>query len=124
VDAGRDRALSGVRARLGEDGFAAAWAAGRALPLANAVAEAEQIAVVLAAAVPHYPVDSTALAGLTPREREVLRLLVDGHTDREIAEALFVSPRTVGGHVSRILAKLEVETRRGARAHALRHGLA
>ena len=52
-------------------------------------------------------------SGLTPREREVLRLLVDGHTDREIAEALFVSPRTVGGHVSSILAKLEVETRRG-----------
>jgi DNA-binding NarL/FixJ family response regulator len=60
---------------------------------------------------------------LTAREREVLRLLVAGHTDREIAKALFVSPRTVGTHVSHILAKLQVETRRGARAYALRHGL-
>ncbi len=53
----------------------------------------------------------------------MLRLLVDGQTDREIAEALFVSPRTIGSHVSSILAKFEVETRRGARAYALRHGL-
>ena len=123
VDAGRDRALSGVRARLGEEGFASAWAAGRALPVEDAVAEAEQAADALAASAPSRPVDAAGLAGLTPREREVLRLLVDGQTDREIAEALFVSPRTVGAHVSSILAKLEVETRRGARAYALRHGL-
>jgi DNA-binding NarL/FixJ family response regulator len=52
-----------------------------------------------------------------------LRLLVAGQTDREIAAVLFVSPRTVGTHVSHILAKLEVETRRSARAYALQHGL-
>jgi predicted ATPase/DNA-binding CsgD family transcriptional regulator len=123
VEAGRDRAISGVRARLGEEGSASAWAAGRALPVEDAVVEAEQAAAALAASAPTRPVDDGGLAGLTPREREVLRLLVDGHTDREIAEELFVSPRTVGGHVSQILAKLEVENRRGARAYALRHGL-
>ena len=123
VNAGRDRALSAVHSRLGEDAFASAWAAGRALPVEDAVAEAERVAVAMAASAPSQRVDSATLAGLTPRERAVLRLLVEGHTDREIAEALFVSPRTVGGHVSSILAKLGVETRRGARAHALRHGL-
>jgi DNA-binding CsgD family transcriptional regulator len=123
VHAGWDRALSGARARLGEDGFASAWTAGRALPVEDAVVEAEKVAVALEASAPSGPVDDAGLARLTSREREVLRLLVAGQTDREIAEALFVSPRTVGGHVSRILAKLEVESRRGARAYALRHGL-
>ncbi len=123
VQAGRESALSGIRARIGEAGFANAWASGRALPVENAVVEAEQAAVALAAFAPSRPGDAAGLATLTPREREVLRFLVDARTDREIAEALFLSPRTVGTHVSSILAKLEVETRRGARAYALRHGL-
>ncbi len=117
VETGRDRALAGVRARLGEEGFASAWATGRALPVEEAVAEAVQVAVLLAEPAPSRPNDAAGLAGLTPRERQVLRLLVDGQTDREIGEALFVSPRTIGTHVSSILAKLEVETRRGARAY-------
>jgi non-specific serine/threonine protein kinase len=120
---GRARALSGARARLGEEGFATAWAAGRSLPVEDAVVEAERAADMVVAAEPNRQADDDGLAGLTSREREVLRLLVAGHTDREIAAALFVSPRTVGTHVSHILAKLQVETRRGARACALRHGL-
>ena len=124
VHAGRDRALAAVRARLGEDAFAAAWAAGRAMPMEEAVAEAARVAVAPAAIPPRRPIDPAARPGLTPREREVLRLLVEGHTDREIAAALFVSPRTVGGHVSRILAKLgRRDPPRRPRAHALRHGL-
>jgi non-specific serine/threonine protein kinase len=120
---GRERALSGVLGRLGEEGFAAAWEAGRALPVEEAVAEAERAADALIASSPSRRDDDAGLAGLTPREREVLRLLVAGQTDREIAAVLFVSPRTVGTHVSHILAKLEVETRRSARAYALQHGL-
>ena len=54
--------------------------------------------------------------GLTPREREVLRLLVRRITDREIADELAISPRTVMHHVSRILAKLGVADRRAAAA--------
>jgi DNA-binding CsgD family transcriptional regulator/tetratricopeptide (TPR) repeat protein len=54
---------------------------------------------------------STSPVGLTPREREVLGLLRDGLTDREIAERLVVSPRTVSHHVSAILAKLGVRRR-------------
>jgi DNA-binding CsgD family transcriptional regulator len=59
--------------------------------------------------------------GLTRRERDVLALIAEGRTDREIAEALFISPRTVAMHVSSILAKLGV-TNRGAAA-AVAHRL-
>ena len=61
--------------------------------------------------------------GLTSRERDVLALLAEGRTDRQIAEALFISPRTVAMHVSSILAKLGVPNRGGAAAVAHRHRL-
>jgi DNA-binding NarL/FixJ family response regulator len=54
------------------------------------------------------------LARLSPREREVLRLLSNGLTDREIAEALTLSPRTIGTHVGSILRKLEARNRAAA----------
>jgi DNA-binding CsgD family transcriptional regulator/tetratricopeptide (TPR) repeat protein len=68
------------------------------------------------------PVDAIDELGLTPREREVLVLLADGRTNRQIAEALFISVKTASVHVSNILAKLGV-TNRGeaaAVAHRLR----
>src|SRR6266576_5996013 len=58
--------------------------------------------------------------GLTSRERDVLALIAEGRTDRQIAEALFISPRTVAMHVSSILAKLGVPNRGGAAAVAHR----
>ena len=63
-----------------------------------------------------------ATFGLTPRELEVLHLVARHSTDREIADALSISPRTVMHHVSHILAKLGVPTRRDAAAWATRHG--
>ena len=53
----------------------------------------------------------------------MLALLAEGRTDRQIAEALFISPRTVAMHVSSILAKLGVPNRGGAAAvaHQRRH---
>ena len=48
---------------------------------------------------------------LTPREVEILALVGAGHTDPEIAEALFISPKTASVHVANIKAKLELDTR-------------
>ena len=61
--------------------------------------------------------------GLTPREREVLALLEQGRSNRQIAEQLFISGKTVSVHVTRILAKLGVHSRRDAAAHARKLGL-
>ncbi|MFT2018919.1 AAA family ATPase [Streptomyces sp. 796.1] len=59
---------------------------------------------------------------LTPRERDVLRLVAVGRSNRQIAEELFISPKTASVHVSNILAKLEVSGRgeAAAMAHRLR----
>ncbi|HET7828565.1 MAG TPA: AAA family ATPase [Candidatus Limnocylindrales bacterium] len=62
--------------------------------------------------------------GLTPRERDVLPLLVQGRTNRQIAEALFISENTAGVHVSNILGKLGAATRAEAAGIAARLGIA
>jgi DNA-binding NarL/FixJ family response regulator len=62
-------------------------------------------------------------AGLTGREVEVLRLIAAGHSNRAIAQALFISPNTVLRHVSNIFAKTGVANRAQAAAYATRHGL-
>lgn len=60
--------------------------------------------------------------GLTPREQDVHRLVAAGHTNRRIAEELYISPKTASVHVSNILAKLGVNGRgeAAALAHRLR----
>jgi DNA-binding CsgD family transcriptional regulator len=62
-------------------------------------------------------------AGLTSREVDVLRLLVDGHSDREIAARLSIGSRTVQSHVTSILAKLAVTSRTAAATWAVRNGV-
>ena len=61
--------------------------------------------------------------GLTPRECEVLGLLVDGLSQPEIAERLYLSPKTVGTHIQRIMGKMGVKSRTQAVAVAAREGL-
>ena len=67
--------------------------------------------------------DELARFGLTEREREVLRLLAAGRSNPEIAQALFISPKTASVHVSNILAKLGVDSRVEAAAVAHRLGM-
>ena len=72
------------------------------------------------AALRRGPVDAY---GLSPREHEVLLILAEGRTDRDIAARLFISERTVHVHVRRILAKLRVSSRTEAAGLAIRTGL-
>lgn len=65
-----------------------------------------------------------SLATLTAREVEVLRLIADGLTNREIAEELVLSERTVARHITNIYAKINARGKADATAYALRHGLA
>ncbi|WP_329221327.1 AAA family ATPase [Streptomyces sp. NBC_01485] len=116
-DDGRDRAAEllrlahAVAAHLG------------AVPLTDAVtllAQRARLPLSPTARTPSTdPLDSF---GLTGRERDVLRLVSDGRTNRQIAEVLFISPKTASVHVSNILSKLDVKGRgeAAAVAHRLR----
>ena len=115
----RDRALTEARTVLGAEGADAAWAAGRHLPWDAAITEATAL-LVEAPSAPAKREAAMAGAELTEREREVLRLLIVGQTNPEIAAGLSISVRTVQSHVLNILAKLEVHTRTAAATHAVR----
>jgi DNA-binding CsgD family transcriptional regulator len=69
------------------------------------------------------PKEIASRFGLSPREHEVLALLVQGNTDKQIAEQLFISHHTVSRHVSHILTKLAVDSRTAATAEAVRYEL-
>ncbi|HET8630656.1 MAG TPA: tetratricopeptide repeat protein [Thermomicrobiales bacterium] len=98
----------------------AALATGRTAPLDQAIAVAGDATASPAASAPRpaYP------AGLSAREVEVLRLAAQGLTDAQIAERLYLSPRTVGTHLRSIYNKLGVSSRLAATRFALEHGLA
>ena len=81
----------------------------------EALARRARLAVEPAAPVAPEPEDAH---GLTPREAEVLDLVADGLTNRQIGERLFITPKTAGLHVSHILAKLNVDSRVKAAAVA------
>jgi non-specific serine/threonine protein kinase len=115
-----DRAVASIRSRLGDVTFSDAWQTGRQTPLSETVNAAildttDQRASTTGAL--------NARSGLTPRELEVLSLIRDGLSNREIGEALFVSERTAQTHVQHILDKLDVNTRAAAAARAVELGL-
>jgi DNA-binding CsgD family transcriptional regulator len=85
--------------------------------LARADAIGARLAAPAAAPPTAYP------AGLSAREVEVLRLVAQGLTDGQVAERLFLSPRTVGTHLRAIYNKLGVDNRTAATAFAIEHGL-
>jgi DNA-binding NarL/FixJ family response regulator len=67
--------------------------------------------------------DATAPAGLSRRECEVLALVADGRSNRQIGETLFISDRTVARHLTNIFHKIDVTSRTQAARYALDHGL-
>jgi non-specific serine/threonine protein kinase len=113
-------AFVAARQRLGDEPFSAALAAGQRLSLDEAVRELQTAEPAVAPAAAPFARDDASALGLTRREREVLALLCARLSDLEIAEQLFLSPRTVEGHVSHILNKLGVDNRRDAAAAAVR----
>ena len=115
---------SATRAALGEAAFAAAWAAGRALTVEQAVAEALGDPSLPPAAERAAPVPPAAPGGLSRREVEVLRLVAAGRSNREIAAELSVSVRTVERHITNLYGKIDARNRADATAFAFRHGLA
>ena len=70
-----------------------------------------------------HPPRAKAAGGLTTREREVLRLVAAGKSNRAIATDLILSEKTVDRHVSNILTKLGVASRAAATAYAYQHDL-
>ena len=139
--------VASLSPRLSPAEFARAWDAGQALTPAEAAAEALALAadlaeelhieappVALSAATAALAEDSAlpsvaepsllAALGLTPRELEVLPLLAQGLSDREIAVALSISERTAGNHVQHAMQKIGVDSRTAAAIFAVRHNLA
>ena len=124
-----------ARAALSDEAHAAAWAAGAGLTHDALVRRIGIIAREIVGTRQPSPLPAAPVASaespepvavehpLTPREVEVLRLLAKGHSTREVAEMLFISPRTAGTHINNILGKLDMPSRTAAVAYAMRTGI-
>ena len=108
-----DRNIAFVRAQLGEATFEAAWAEGQAMTFDQAVTYAQTAfdSDELSAPRPQLDKEIHSPYDLTRREREVARLIAEGKSNHEIADALVIAERTVEGHVSNILSKLGFRSR-------------
>ncbi|MCC6793302.1 MAG: tetratricopeptide repeat protein, partial [Thermomicrobiales bacterium] len=121
-----DQAMARARQRLGSGVFEMAFADGQGLSRAAVVALAIAVTRSIEAGsetIASEPVEAEHGVHLTARELEVLRCLAGGLSDREIAETLFISPRTVARHLHSIYRKLDVGSRSAATAFAHKQGL-
>lgn len=124
IDAGHIEQTSTQAERaIGTASFALERSAGQMESLTSIVSTATALARKIGSHLAEADSGGGTGFDLTPREREVLHLLVEGKSDREIAAELFMAPRTVSWHVGHILAKLEAESRTAAAATALRNGI-
>jgi DNA-binding NarL/FixJ family response regulator len=85
--------------------------------------DAEAVEAVLAVASRRAVRRRANVAGLTSRELDVLRLAARGLANREIAQILTITPKTVGNHIEHIYTKIGETNRAGAALFAMRHGL-
>jgi HD-GYP domain-containing protein (c-di-GMP phosphodiesterase class II) len=85
--------------------------------------DGDAVRAVLKAAGHRIPAAHDRPGALTSRETHVLRLLARGHTNRQIAQQLAISPKTVSNHVEHIYSKLGVSSRAAATLYATQHGL-
>ena len=110
----RQSAPDAARAALGPERFAELLRRGLALPLADALAVAKgdeaAVAAILGEAA-QGPADDPDAKPLTRREKEIAVLVADGLVNREIAERLFLSRRTVESHIEHIFTKLHLSSR-------------
>jgi ATP/maltotriose-dependent transcriptional regulator MalT len=117
--------FASTRTQLGEQAFDAAWAEGQTMTPEHVLVSLEP--TPKPALTPPASLSVASLpplhAGLTPREMEVLRLLVQGLTSAQIADHLVIGLVTVNSHVRSIYSKLGVTSRAAATRHALEHKL-
>jgi predicted ATPase/DNA-binding CsgD family transcriptional regulator len=119
-----EQVTAAVRDALGDSGLDAARRAGKTAVLGEIVAAAAETAQTVAQSKRRPRISrADAETGLTRRELDIIGLLAEGKTDREIAEALSISHDTARKHVSNILGKLQVNTRAAAVTVALRRKL-
>lgn len=117
-----DRLITEARERLGTAAFAIAWEQGAALSVSDAIDMARAVASAARPGQPAARAPDGGLAALTAREREVLRLIANGNSDKEIAAALGITRYTASNHVSNIRAKLGTPSRAAVAALAVRDG--
>jgi DNA-binding CsgD family transcriptional regulator len=129
-----DSSVAAARAQLGEKAFAAAWAEGRVVTIEDVLDASSKLSPTPGNALPVAATTQAASvrspepaplvsASLTPREKEVLRLLAQGLTSAQIAEQLVIGVVTVNFHVRSIYSKLAVTSRAAATRYALEHHL-
>jgi predicted ATPase/DNA-binding NarL/FixJ family response regulator len=113
-----ERTIATIRAALDESDMQSIWEKADTIPLESVVAEA---LVLTDTPGPKNSVQNSTL--ISPREQDVLLLLVEGHSNKEMADLLYISERTVDNHVLHILTKLNVPSRTAAATYAVRNGL-
>jgi predicted ATPase/DNA-binding CsgD family transcriptional regulator len=119
-----DRAFADARSQLGEDAFRTAWDTGWSRTIAESAGDVQEVLVAARSQTNvTKPTNPATATGLTSRELEVLRLVAQGHSNQQIAEALFIGVPTVKSHLSNLLGKLDLPSRSAATAYAHTHDL-